>query len=426
MIDCVKTMPDGSITFANFVDFDQSFGHRRDVSGYARRAGGVRCPDTGVAGGAEARRPGGFHGRSWLRSHHARQRSYPRIVPGAGLRPVHRSWRGRQSQQLRRYRPICRRHLGLTETAGRRFLPVSAMKTKELRLGDVTAIEMSSLPHRRKMAMSGWLRSMTRPSRPSRRLQRLFPRRKARRAGTIRSIPISASGGARRHRLDKPGLRQGQQAGPLRHQHHRAGAVPHYLIEQLTLLAQLQGARSMSAQAVDAIPLTFAVEKAAAAWTRKAAAPWPNASHCPASTRHMTPSSMANAGGPRPGAAIAVLRRAHRFLAASAAPLQRHRARSISRASSFSPTISAISTSSRSMPRGGRGGRALRFVEPGNRVIERARSRRTPAPGQAAADAGLSSGAGRRLGVTLINIGVGPSNAKTVTDHLAVLRPMSG
>jgi AMP nucleosidase len=28
-----------------------------------------------------------------------------------------------------------------------------------------------------------------------------------------------------------------------------------------------------------------------------------------------------------------------------------------------------------------------------------------------------------RLGVTLVNIGIGPSNAKTLTDHLAVLRP---
>jgi AMP nucleosidase len=28
-----------------------------------------------------------------------------------------------------------------------------------------------------------------------------------------------------------------------------------------------------------------------------------------------------------------------------------------------------------------------------------------------------------RAGVTMINIGVGPSNAKTITDHLAVLRP---
>jgi hypothetical protein len=27
------------------------------------------------------------------------------------------------------------------------------------------------------------------------------------------------------------------------------------------------------------------------------------------------------------------------------------------------------------------------------------------------------------MGITFINIGVGPSNAKTITDHLAVLRP---
>jgi AMP nucleosidase len=31
--------------------------------------------------------------------------------------------------------------------------------------------------------------------------------------------------------------------------------------------------------------------------------------------------------------------------------------------------------------------------------------------------------AGDRMGITLVNIGVGPSNAKTITDHLAVLRP---
>ncbi|BBC72436.1 AMP nucleosidase [Altererythrobacter sp. B11] len=31
--------------------------------------------------------------------------------------------------------------------------------------------------------------------------------------------------------------------------------------------------------------------------------------------------------------------------------------------------------------------------------------------------------AGSRLGISLVNIGVGPSNAKTITDHLAVLRP---
>src|SRR3546814_18623388 len=30
---------------------------------------------------------------------------------------------------------------------------------------------------------------------------------------------------------------------------------------------------------------------------------------------------------------------------------------------------------------------------------------------------------GGHQGVTMINIGVGPSNAKTITDHVAVLRP---
>ncbi len=35
MMQCVRDAPDGSITFANFVDFDQSFGHRRDIAGYA-------------------------------------------------------------------------------------------------------------------------------------------------------------------------------------------------------------------------------------------------------------------------------------------------------------------------------------------------------------------------------------------------------
>ncbi|EEB84731.1 phosphopentomutase [Roseobacter sp. GAI101] len=34
--DLVETATDGSLTFANFVEFDSLYGHRRDVSGYAR------------------------------------------------------------------------------------------------------------------------------------------------------------------------------------------------------------------------------------------------------------------------------------------------------------------------------------------------------------------------------------------------------
>src|SRR5215472_11839055 len=58
-------------------------------------------------------------------------------------------------------------------------------------------------------------------------------------------------------------------------------------------------------------------------------------------------------------------------------------------------------------------------------------TRHTPDPERAAAEAawrkhqmpGYHLTTADRRGVSLINIGVGPSNAKTITDHLAVLRP---
>lgn len=34
-LECQETAKDGSLTFVNFVDFDQTFGHRRNVAGYA-------------------------------------------------------------------------------------------------------------------------------------------------------------------------------------------------------------------------------------------------------------------------------------------------------------------------------------------------------------------------------------------------------
>ena len=44
-------------------------------------------------------------------------------------------------------------------------------------------------------------------------------------------------------------------------------------------------------------------------------------------------------------------------------------------------------------------------------------------PGTASRCRPIISSARDGRGVTLVNIGVGPSNAKTITDHLAVLRP---
>ncbi|MCC9595722.1 MULTISPECIES: AMP nucleosidase [unclassified Rubrivivax] len=69
------------------------------------------------------------------------------------------------------------------------------------------------------------------------------------------------------------------------------------------------------------------------------------------------------------------------------------------------------------------------FVEPGNVL-----TRRAGLPAEPGDDAGVAPprlpqmpayhlvGAGN-AGITMVNIGVGPSNAKTITDHVAVLRP---
>jgi len=65
------------------------------------------------------------------------------------------------------------------------------------------------------------------------------------------------------------------------------------------------------------------------------------------------------------------------------------------------------------------------FVEPGNLITLRDGA----APGEAARPERLPQmpayhlKAANHSGITMVNIGVGPSNAKTITDHIAVLRP---
>ena len=79
---------DGSLTFANFVEFDSLYGHRRDVAGYARA---LEWFD-GVAGAFLARlRPGDLaiftadHGNdpTWRGTDHTRER-VPVLMAGAG------------------------------------------------------------------------------------------------------------------------------------------------------------------------------------------------------------------------------------------------------------------------------------------------------------------------------------------------------
>ena len=69
------------------------------------------------------------------------------------------------------------------------------------------------------------------------------------------------------------------------------------------------------------------------------------------------------------------------------------------------------------------------FVEPGNVVTRRAAPGASAAAGQPPATGRLPQMPAYHLiredgsGITMINIGVGPANAKTITDHVAVLRP---
>ncbi len=69
------------------------------------------------------------------------------------------------------------------------------------------------------------------------------------------------------------------------------------------------------------------------------------------------------------------------------------------------------------------------FVEPGNVVTRRAADPAQPGDERGTAPPRLPQmpayhlKRADRAGITMVNIGVGPSNAKTITDHVAVLRP---
>ena len=86
--DLVRDAPDGSFTFANFVEFDSLYGHRRDVSGYARA---LEWFDAQIAPLVAGLREGDImvltadHGNdpTWTGTDHTRER-VPVLVAGKG------------------------------------------------------------------------------------------------------------------------------------------------------------------------------------------------------------------------------------------------------------------------------------------------------------------------------------------------------
>ncbi|PWJ21178.1 phosphopentomutase [Jannaschia seohaensis] len=85
--DAVRDAPDGSLTFANFVEFDSLYGHRRDVLGYA---GHLEWFDACLPPILDALRPGDLmiftadHGNdpTWRGTDHTRER-VPVVAAGA-------------------------------------------------------------------------------------------------------------------------------------------------------------------------------------------------------------------------------------------------------------------------------------------------------------------------------------------------------
>lgn len=92
LLDLVQSAPEGSLTFANFVEFDSLYGHRRDVAGYARH---LEWFDRALGQVLTGLRPHDLllitadHGNdpTWTGTDHTRER-VPVLVAGAGSGPL--------------------------------------------------------------------------------------------------------------------------------------------------------------------------------------------------------------------------------------------------------------------------------------------------------------------------------------------------
>lgn len=90
--DLLDEAEDGSLTFANFVEFDSLYGHRRDVSGYARA---LEWFDAQIPSLLQRLRDGDVmlftadHGNdpTWRGTDHTRER-VPIVAAGAGIRKI--------------------------------------------------------------------------------------------------------------------------------------------------------------------------------------------------------------------------------------------------------------------------------------------------------------------------------------------------
>ncbi len=94
---------DAGLIFVNLVDFDQLYGHRNDVEGYAKALEEFDAWLPSLYQKLSARDLADHHGRPRLRSDHALHRSQPRVCSAAGL-PAAQAGSGRSGTALHAFR----------------------------------------------------------------------------------------------------------------------------------------------------------------------------------------------------------------------------------------------------------------------------------------------------------------------------------
>lgn len=197
-----------------------------------------------------------------------------------------------------------------------------------------------------------------------------------------------------------------------------------YLIEQLTLLTQNYKVEIHVGKSRDPIPLTFAVERAAAQLNAQRRLKL--AERFPLPRLDAAHDAIVD-GGKWPGPGPAPLS----LFSAERVDFSLHRLRHYSGTDPVYFQSFVLFTNYQRYidefvvycQKELEEGRAQSFVEPGNRVSERGKEPSAPPLAKLPQMPAYHLVQPGGEGITLVNIGVGPSNAKTVTDHLAVLRP---
>lgn len=198
-----------------------------------------------------------------------------------------------------------------------------------------------------------------------------------------------------------------------------------YLLEQLRLLVENNKARLFVGRSTSPIPLTFALEKATAALSLEQRRNIQHSFHMPdlieTNNNVVDGTFVAKPGQPQPLSLFTAeridysLHRLKHYTATAPEYFQRfviftNYQRYVDEFIEYG--LSEIEKGTYDC-----------FVEPGDRLTRKGKPSITPVLTKLPQMPAYHLVRNERFGITLINIGVGPSNAKTITDHLAVMRP---